>query len=568
MFINHMLIRHRLVPPVIIVVIFLFVACDRSDPLPAASTTTAETELTTTPAPTTTAEAEQLTSPATELTTTPTPTTTAEAEQLTSPATELTTTPTPTTTAEAEQLTSPATELTTTPAPTTTAEAEQLTSPATELTTTPAPTTTAEAEQLTSPATELTTTPAPTTTAEAEQLLTAALLWEYPLSPNDYPSSTYRVVIDQGVAVVRIRDAEIHTLDAVSGQVLWRQSDTSPRADWLYRISDGVVYLKRFREPTHAELYANRGLTPTTDVLALDIRTGNKNWHSWDVPSFWFQRIFLSEEILVVESYPRIGLDIRTGKQLWEARVPGITNYAAGGVIYFQAADAVTAVDMTTGSILWRQELPGLAQIAGASDGTVFAAVSGSIIALGARTGNLAWTYQQSGRNLWFKGADYGVVVVESSMRHVGEYPSSNPLDEFCVLETETGSVLWCGERDGDFGGARLTDGSLQLDSRDRVALLDVWTGTELWGQDKEIDGARLVPRVLESDGVYYQVVHGEIAALDAASNSTRWRYTWDWDDDPSDWRDDPYLMAAADDVVILWTGAGLAAVGIPSIDD
>ena len=389
--------------------------------------------------------------------------------------------------------------------------------------------------------------------------------WEYPLPDNDYPYSTYRVVIDDGVAIVRIGGSEFRALDVFSGEALWEISDSNRFARWEYRAADGAVYLLRFREPSHADQYANRGLGPTSDVLAFDVRTGEKLWHFWDVPPYRFQRIRLRDQILAVDTFPRIGLDIRTGAKIWELHVSGFANFATGGRIFFEHADVITAASMSDGTILWRRELPDLSQLRAANADRLFAnseTDGGAIVAIDAETGLIAWTYEQTGRILRITGSNDEVVVVESSFRPSSQHPTIVPSDDVCALESRTGSVVWC--RDLAEGSANIhrQGDYLRLGDGVRTVLIDPSSGNELWGHELELDGVAVSPQVLPHGGDFYQLVRGEVSLLGGPSQSVIWRFESEWGKDPSDRSDRPYLMAAVDGIVIVWTGSGLAAVG------
>ena len=226
---------------------------------------------------------------------------------------------------------------------------------------------------------------------------------------------------------------------------------------------------------------------------------------------------------------------------------------------------------MTTGKALWRQDDLSV-DVVGAADGVVLVSRSPdySLNGLDARTGRTLWRHHREGRSLWPRSEGDGIVIVESSQRHSCPpdhegicYPVLYPIDEFCVVNVSNGEALWCEEMQEDDYVTRLGD-FVYLTSGNRGRLLNARTGVELWSRDGEggVDGA--APQVRKGGGVLYVNDYGTISALHPKTLAVRWQYQLEWDDDPSDWRDDPSIRAVDDEVVVLWTGAGLTAVGLP----
>ena len=102
------------------------------------------------------------------------------------------------------------------------------------------------------------------------------------------------------------------------------------------------------------------------------------------------------------------------------------------------------------------------------------------------------------------------------------------------------------------------------LTSGNTGRIVNARTGEELWSREGKdgVDGA--APQVRKGGGVLYVNDYGTISALHPKTLAVRWQYQLEWDDDPSDWRDGPSIRAADDEVVVLWNGAGLTAVGLP----
>ena len=400
-----------------------------------------------------------------------------------------------------------------------------------------------------------------------------ALLWEYPLRQVEYPGSSYLVSIDNGVVVVGIRGSELHALDAETGQILWRRANESGQ-EWHYRLSDGVVYLLQPREldqilTKDVNGYTVRSPVYGTEVFALDARSGNEIWQYRPEPDRWPGRSFFSEGALVVQSEPYFALDAETGRLLWEAHVTGVTNHASDGVIY-EDGPGVTALDMTTGKALWRQMHSSVEVLGAADDIVLVRRPLDHLHGLDAKTGRTLWTHHQMGRSLWPKSEGDGVVIVQSKQLHSCSpdhegicYPVIYPIDEFCVVDMSNGKTLWCEEMEEDDYVTRLGD-LVYLTSGNTGRVVNARTGEELWSREGKdgVDGA--APQVRKGGGVLYVNDYGTISALHPKTLAVRWQYQLEWDDDPSDWRDGPSIRAADDEVVVLWNGAGLTAVGLP----
>ena len=274
-------------------------------------------------------------------------------------------------------------------------------------------------------------------------------------------------------------------------------------------------------------------------------------------------------------------MDAETGRLLWEAPLEGVTNDALGRVIFVEERIehaqepryqfGVSAVDTSTGEVLWRQVHLSVA-VVGAADGVVLVNRSPdySLYGLDARTGRTLWRHHREGRNLWPKSEGDGVVIVQSKQLHSCSpdhegicYPVIYPIDEFCVVDMSNGKTLWCEEMEEDDYVTRLGD-LVYLTSGNAGRVVNARTGEELWSREGKdgVDGA--APQVRKGGGVLYVNDYGTISALHPKTLAVRWQYQLEWDDDPSDWRDGHSIRAADDEVVVLWNGAGLTAVGLP----
>ena len=179
------------------------------------------------------------------------------------------------------------------------------------------------------------------------------------------------------------------------------------------------------------------------------------------------------------------------------------------------------------------------------------------------KTGRVLWTRHREERSLYSKNEGDGGVIVESNYDPACDraqmgicYPVFYPIDEFCVLNMSNGEALWCEEMRAGAYVTRQAD-FLYLRSGNTGRAFDLRSGIELWSRKGSggVDGA--APHVQEAEGVLYMNDRGMISALYPKSLALRWQYQLKW-------HYEPFIMDASDDIAILWTGAGLAAVGLP----
>ncbi|MYD36029.1 MAG: PQQ-binding-like beta-propeller repeat protein [Dehalococcoidia bacterium] len=390
----------------------------------------------------------------------------------------------------------------------------------------------------------------------------STLLWEYPLRPVENPHNTYAVVIDNDVAFISISGkAELHALDARTGQVLWRKHCQASV------VVDGVVYC------VHIEWLGRVGGHPypkfSTEIIAVDARSGEEFWSYQPTEGWMFGGMFISDGVLVIRpsdsaGYTYTALDADTGRLVWDAHIERATGNVADGAFYAGARDEIAAIETATGRDRWRREVPEYSSIAGAGGGVVLIdIVAGGFEALSAETGRREWRYMRPGRSVFLAGVTGEIAVFQSRPANTGFYPEVYPIDRFCAVNALNGQHLWCREDLEGENSVWVRGDALRWYSDDRVALLDAQTGRELWSHDWVEDAERIVDASKSGDDLYVNV-DGMVSALEPNSLNPRWEYQLVWDNDPSDRDDNPYIRAAENDVVILWTGAGLVAVGLP----
>ena len=361
--------------------------------------------------------------------------------------------------------------------------------------------------------------------------------------------------MDDGVAVVTIRGSELHALDAGTGQVIWRKRCVGTHT---FALVDGVVYC------ANASARSDPGLVNT--IYAVDAMTGEEIWSYGPDPGWVPDRMFISDDALIIRPkafrvHMHIALDADTGRLLWQAHIGGVTNDVADGAMYEYSTAEVAAIDVATGHDRWRREVPEGTSVEGAGSGVVFIHEGGGFSALSGETGLDEWRYERRGRTLFLTGVEGEVAIIKSRERSMGPYPEIHPIDEFCAVDTQTGRDLWCRNVEDAF--IRLQGEAVYLSSESLVALLDAQTGRELWSYDRE-RGAGEIAQASRGDDNLYTHINGTVSSLDHGSLRVRWQYQLEWDGDDSDGQDGPFIAAADDDIVVLWTGAGLTAVGPP----
>ncbi|MBX7193183.1 MAG: PQQ-like beta-propeller repeat protein [Sandaracinaceae bacterium] len=114
--------------------------------------------------------------------------------------------------------------------------------------------------------------------------------------------------------------------------------------------------MSAYRDRPHAPVIvtAFRGV-----VIGVDARTGRELWRA-DLGGFGPVRLHVDDRFVVALSKNRmLVIEYETGRVTATLPVSGTTLLVDGELAYVSASGVVTAVDLVAGEILWRNELPG-----------------------------------------------------------------------------------------------------------------------------------------------------------------------------------------------------------------
>jgi outer membrane protein assembly factor BamB len=246
----------------------------------------------------------------------------------------------------------------------------------------------------------------------------------------------------------------VHCLDAATGKPMWTHAYEVSYPDWAFPdrgptatpvIQDGKLYT-----------LGNKG-----DLRCFEAVRGEVLWKrylekDYGVQEFAFNASPLIEEgllVLCVGSYPRtqpscvLGLDNRSGKEVWKTPTGGLTNSSpvvvtAGGKrqLIVWAQDGVYSLDPATGRAHWREKLTTPADSAVTTpvfhEGLLL--ISGLMLRLDPE--------KPAARVLWpdSKALSRRILSVTSTgLIRGGHVFSARPSGELVCLEARTGKPVW-----------------------------------------------------------------------------------------------------------------------------
>jgi hypothetical protein len=237
-------------------------------------------------------------------------------------------------------------------------------------------------------------------------------LWRTPGSSGPYPyaasaSAVYGFTVARGGAVT-----EVSASDAATGRTLWThdagQLLDSAEVGWL-AYADGLVYI--------AAGTTEDDTAGQPAVRALDARTGRRVWGAGagsepQTPAVAGGLVFLEDAVSITEGTGYLAaVDAATGARRWRSANLGGQAYlpvVTGGIACCTAESLTPSItfglDSRTGREVWRARLPGVA-LAGTQDivfgvefSTGLTSSSFTIWARHIRTGALAWTRRFAGQ--------------------------------------------------------------------------------------------------------------------------------------------------------------------------
>jgi len=314
-----------------------------------------------------------------------------------------------------------------------------------------------------------------------------------------------------------------YALDVRTGKVLWQ----TYTPNWHTRgpiVVKGVVYLGVGNSWAASAAPVNwdtvvRGTGPS-GVYAYDAATGRPLWNFPTPGAVHNTPLYANGVIYAVTGDRAVyAIDAATGQLKWKLSIPSYDSVSSpilsGNMIYFGGAHpyAVYGVDLTTHKIAWQTALPhvmgatddctpavanGLVYIEGAtSDKYMVLPSTGtpigqSLFALNAKTGKIAWTFDEGmghtpffyaastptvvGNTVYF-GSDvtasfYAVDALTGAQRWAYQVGAAwtlpNTIGESAAI---AGGVAWTGTRGGVLLGLRTADGSVAYHKQLKAAI-------------------------------------------------------------------------------------------------
>jgi outer membrane protein assembly factor BamB len=237
-------------------------------------------------------------------------------------------------------------------------------------------------------------------------------------------------------------------------------------------------------------------------------------------------------------------VDLATGKRLWTRPIPSsVTGSVAAGdgrIFVPSLRGSLFAVDARTGKLAWRHDpeaapAPNNQRAYGyysptVVDGTVLwayqtrfgKASQGLLAALDTRTGDIRWEAPMTGATM-----SDGTPAVADGKVFVGNQTA----DRVIAYDLETGDRLWVGtERLGGWqdGIPSAADGRVFIGSNNGIIARDADTGADLWSYRSPhgslvSSGATPAAPAIDGDIVYMGFPSGAVTALDARTGAVIW---------------------------------------------
>lgn len=306
---------------------------------------------------------------------------------------------------------------------------------------------------------------------------TGAKIWAFDITPKDEDDtfSGGGIAYEDGQLFVSTGFAQVVSLDAGNGQVLWRQTLSGPMRG-PPTVRAGRVFVITVDNQTHAlaaedggVLWSHQGISETASLLGGTSPAVDGN-------------------VVVVpySSGELFALRVDNGSVLWQEQLAtmrrtegasALTDIRArpiidrGRVYAIGHADLVVAVDLRTGRRLWEREIGGIQSPWVGGDYLFLVNNSNEAVALDAKTGKVIWVTQLQ---MWE--------------------------DE----EDRTGRIIWAGP-------ILASDRLILASSHEKLLALSPYTGAVL-GIEESPDGVSIPPSVAQGT-VYFLTDDADLVA-------------------------------------------------------
>ncbi|AVM74179.1 PQQ-like beta-propeller repeat protein [Magnetospirillum gryphiswaldense] len=306
---------------------------------------------------------------------------------------------------------------------------------------------------------------------------TGAKIWAFDITPKDEDDtfSGGGLAYEDGQLFVSTGFAQVVSLDAGNGQVLWRQTLSGPMRG-PPTVRAGRVFVITVDNQTHAlaaedggVLWSHQGISETASLLGGTSPAVDGN-------------------VVVVpySSGELFALRVDNGSVLWQEQLAtmrrtegasALTDIRArpiidrGRVYAIGHADLVVAVDLRTGRRLWEREIGGIQSPWVGGDYLFLVNNSNEAVALDAKTGKIIWVTQLQ---MWE--------------------------DE----EDRTGRIIWAGP-------ILASDRLILASSHEKLLALSPYTGAVL-GIEESPDGVSIPPSVAQGT-VYFLTDDADLVA-------------------------------------------------------
>lgn len=306
---------------------------------------------------------------------------------------------------------------------------------------------------------------------------TGAKIWTLDITPKDEDDtfSGGGIAYEDGQLFVSTGFAQVVSLDAGNGQVLWRQTLSGPMRG-PPTVRAGRVFVITVDNQTHAlaaedggVLWSHQGITEAASLLggtspAVDGNVVVVPYSSGELFALRMDNgsVLWQEQLATVRRTEGASAltDIRARPIIDRGRV-----YAIGH------ADLVVAVDLRTGRRLWEREIGGIQSPWVGGDYLFLVNNSNEVVALDAKTGKVIWVTQLQ---MWE--------------------------DE----EDRTGRIIWAGP-------ILASDRLILASSHEKLLALSPYTGAVLGIEDSP-DGVSIAPSVAQGT-VYFLTDDADLVA-------------------------------------------------------